>query len=368
MISVSKFAKIAAVFFALSLVVGIFLFSGKDYTGNTLKLDKALLDILNERGVSEKDLIYESRERRDEGKYSFLKVIRHYEPGPDFDADEFITAAAPNLKKLKFNFAKSSLQKEKSRERFSAFFSFKNRILYELEFFKKKHSFASLPRKTNGAKIAIVLDDFGYNINNLKELFEINSPLTLSVLPNLPYSKRIAREIGKRNFELILHLPLEPHNKTENLEKGTIMVNMPPKEVDYLLAKAIESVPGLKGVSNHMGSKATEDRVLMREILNELQKRNLYFLDNLVTDKSVCGEVASEIGLPIAIRSVFLDNESDENYIRKQLLQTARLASKSGWAIGVGHDRPHTIKVLKDALPQLEREGFRFVYVSELIK
>ena len=222
--------------------------------------------------------------------------------------------------------------------------------------------------KGKGAKIAIVLDDFGYNLNNLDTLFEIDSPLTISVLPNLLFSKRIAKKANEQNIEVMLHLPLEPHGEKTNLEKHTILTSMPPQKVNQYLIRAIESIPGLKGVSNHMGSKATEDRVLMGYIFDELRKRDLYFVDNLVTDKSVCKEVAYEKDMRIVARSVFLDNEPDEEYIEGQIKQMARLAEKTGWAVGVGHDRTGTVKVLAKVIPQLKDDGFEFVYVSEIIE
>ena len=241
-------------------------------------------------------------------------------------------------------------------------------LLRERDYTQETVKDEARPLKPEGAKIAIVLDDFGYNINNLDLLFGITSPLTISILPNLAYSERIAEGAGKRNFEIILHLPLEPHDETVRLEEGTIMVGMSREEINNLLAKAIKSVPGLKGISNHMGSKAMENRILMKGVFAELQKRGLYFLDNLVADKSVCREISLETGLRTVARSVFLDNESDESYIEKQLLHTADLAAKTGWAIGVGHDKLHTIQVLTKVLPRLEKAGFKFVYVSELVR
>ena len=146
------------------------------------------------------------------------------------------------------------------------------------------------------------------------------------------------------------------------------MINMPPKEIRALLKEEIESVPGIKGVSNHMGSKATENKDTMKVIFDELKKRRLYFLDNVVTDNSVCEEIARQSGVRITQRSVFLDNESDEGYIENQLRHTAEIAAKTGSAVGVGHDRVNTVRVLGRIIPELKTEGFQFVYLSEMVK
>jgi len=358
--------KIIVILF-LCLLVLVLIFCGRDYTKETLKFDASVVKVLKESKISEQDLSYKTQERYKSGRHLFLKIERHYDIARGFDTDEFLAKIKKLLKKSRFKLEKSVFEKKGETDVFSISFSFKNRILYNLKLLRKRYPY-TIGLKGKGAKIAIVLDDFGYNMNNIEPLFEVNSPLTISILPRLPYSEIITEQAFKNGFEVILHLPLEPHSKESKLEEGTIMVDMSGQKVNELLTKAIESVPKLKGVSNHMGSKALEDSNFMQGLFMELKKRDLYFLDNLVTDKSVCREVAKSVGLRTAARSVFLDNESNEGYIEKQIFRTANLAAKTGWAIGVGHDRANTIKVLAKVIPQLKKAGFEFVYVSELVK
>ncbi|OGX24521.1 MAG: hypothetical protein A3J51_03270 [Omnitrophica WOR_2 bacterium RIFCSPHIGHO2_02_FULL_45_21] len=217
-------------------------------------------------------------------------------------------------------------------------------------------------------KIAIVLDDWGYSLSNADALKEIKEPLTLAILPRRTYSATIAgiaKEIGK---ETILHLPLQPQRqKKYRFEPDTILITMTRQEVLKILEADIKNLPGINGVSNHMGSLATENEPLMKIIFNELKKRKLYFLDSY-TAKSVCKGLAGNVGLAYARRQVFLDNKNDAQYIRGQLELLARIARQSGYAIGIGHDRPKTLEVLSRAMRELKKRGFKFVYVSELVK
>ncbi|MFH1752901.1 MAG: divergent polysaccharide deacetylase family protein [Candidatus Omnitrophota bacterium] len=219
----------------------------------------------------------------------------------------------------------------------------------------------------DGAKIAIVLDDWGYNQKNLKSLLAIEAPITLSVLPNLPYSRVIAEKAHAGGKEVILHLPLEPHEAMP-LENNTITSGMVDEEALENLNSAILSIPHLKGVSNHMGSKATEDAKLMLVLLDEMKREGLYFLDSLVTTKSVCSDIADAAGVKFASRSVFLDNELDSEYIKEQIMETARQALQTGQAIGIGHDRAITIKALAEMVPKLREMGIEIVPVSEIVK
>jgi uncharacterized protein len=216
-------------------------------------------------------------------------------------------------------------------------------------------------------KIAIVLDDWGYSLNNLTALRQIRFPLTLSILPNLAYSKRINQEGRALGFEVILHLPMEPREKL-NLEQNTIMTVMDEKTIKEILASDLSSISYAKGISNHMGSAAVNDSRTMSVIFTELKKRGLYFLDSYVSSEEVTSELASKMGLSFARRNVFLDNKNDPEYIKGQIYQLKVKARINGQAIGIGHDRRLTLQVLKEIMPQLEKEGYRFVFVSELVK
>jgi polysaccharide deacetylase 2 family uncharacterized protein YibQ len=217
------------------------------------------------------------------------------------------------------------------------------------------------------AKIGIVLDDWGYNLNNLYMLGQIKYPLTCSVLPGLNYSRQVSEELKNRGYEVILHLPMEPQEKYR-LEKNTILTSMDEAAVTSIIGQDLSSIAYARGVSNHMGSAATQDARTMETVFKELKKRHLFFLDSFVTPKSVCFKLAGTIGLRFARRDVFLDNIEEPGYIREQLYKLELKAKRNGFAIGIGHDHRVTLEVLKEVMPQLEKEGYKFVFVSELTR
>lgn len=233
---------------------------------------------------------------------------------------------------------------------------------------KPKPKVAEVAEEYQG-KIAIVLDDWGYSLNNIDTLKDIKEPLTLAILPRCTYSATIAGIAQELKKETILHLPLEPQHekKYRSLEPDTILITMTRQEVLKILEADIKNLPGIKGVSNHMGSLVTENEPLMKIIFSRLKKKKLYFLDSY-TGKNVCKDLARSTGLAYARRQVFLDNKNEAQYIRGQLELLARIARQSGYAIGIGHDRPKTLEVLSRAMAELKKRGFKFIYVSELVK
>lgn len=225
----------------------------------------------------------------------------------------------------------------------------------------------AVPAAAVKGRIAIVLDDWGYNLNNIPAVDEIKHPFTAAVLPNLPYSRQVAQELQARGAEIILHLPMESKEK-RRLEKNTILVSSGEKAIKGIIEEDLLSIIYAKGVSNHMGSRATESARTMEIVLKELKKRGLYFLDSFVTTKSVCASLARKLGIVFGKRDIFLDNKEDAVYIKGQLDKLKLRARSKGNAIGIGHDRKITLEVLKEAMPQMEKEGYKLVLLSEVVK
>jgi len=217
------------------------------------------------------------------------------------------------------------------------------------------------------AKIAIVIDDVGYTLSNFNILEGVKEPLTFSVLPGLDFSESAARELKSRGFQIILHLPMEPKEKRK-LETNTILTSMDEPNVRSIIKNDLADLPEAIGVSNHMGSKVTEDESTMSVVLDELKIKHMFFLDSFVTAHSVAKRLAEKVHIKFAQRDVFLDNSLDPGYIRQQLAELKQKAKLKGQAVGIGHDRKITLEVLKEEIPKIKKEGYKFVFVSELAR
>lgn len=218
-------------------------------------------------------------------------------------------------------------------------------------------------------KVAIIIDDLGYNNGNAEELLKIDAPLTFSIFPQGPYSRSLAQKAHSMGRDVMLHLPMEPYEYPQkNPGNGALLLDMDNEKLLKKLGADIGSVPFIKGVNNHMGSKFTEDKEKMRVILNELEKRDLFFLDSRTSKNTVGYSIAKEMGLKVAERNIFLDNDQDLKSINAQIYKLAKLSLKNGSAIGIGHPHPATIKALKQMIPELKAKGIEVVPVSQLVK
>ena len=229
-------------------------------------------------------------------------------------------------------------------------------------------AFAPLRPRVARARLAIVIDDWGYDWRAADAFFSLDAPLTVAVIPFLPHSRDQALEARRRGFEVLVHLPMQPQDPSLDPGPNAITTDLPDDEIRRRVELAIEAVPNAVGVNNHMGSRATADRRVMEQVLATVARRGLFFLDSHTTPNSVVGEVAREIGVPWAQNNLFLDGVRDVEAVRRRLELGVRRAMEQGQAIVIGHVQPVTAAAVASILPELRRQGIEVVPVSELLQ
>ncbi len=229
----------------------------------------------------------------------------------------------------------------------------------------------SLPpsRKHPPAKktIAIIIDDIGYSLSSLAELLKIEAPLAFAILPHSPHAGAAAAMIHRRGgHEILLHLPMEPHDAKKSPGPGALFHDMTESEIRERLAEDLAAVPQAVGVNNHMGSAFMEDEEKLYLVLKELQKRGLFFIDSRTTAASRGKAVAARTAIPFAARSLFLDNDSDQEVVFHNLLNSVAKSDRLSMVI-IGHPHPGTVRALQKAVPLLQAQGLIIVPPSDIV-
>lgn len=201
-------------------------------------------------------------------------------------------------------------------------------------------------------RLAIIIDDLGYSLQRGVQAVDLPAPVTLSIIPNTPYARQLAEHAQRSGKEIMMHLPMTSmgHPAQESL---VLTANLSDAAFEYLMAAAVASVPGATGLNNHMGSALTQDRTAMKRLMQRLEADGLFFIDSRTTAETVAATVAQEMAVPVASRSVFLDNDRDPDMILAKLHQAIAIAERTGNAVAIGHPYPETLAVLNQALPAL---------------
>lgn len=234
---------------------------------------------------------------------------------------------------------------------------------------KKQPAVIRTTRKA-AAVVAIILDDAGGSIPDYAGIRSIKEPLTVSILPHLPGSLSIARQLKDAGIEIMLHMPMEADNGSyTKRDGGMIITSASDDEIKKEVLDDFSSVKWAVGFNNHMGSKATKDERVMRDVFESVKHKGVFFIDSRTSGSSIAMRIAKSIGMRSAENNVFLDGGTSEADIEGRFRQLISMARWRGSAIGIGHaTRRSMISVLKRLMPEYAKDGIKFVYASELAK
>lgn len=216
-------------------------------------------------------------------------------------------------------------------------------------------------------KIAIVIDDLGNSLRAGLAAIALPANITFAVMPHRKHSKMLAQRAARLGREVILHTPMSTQNGRD-IGAGALTQTMDERFFKNRLRFAIDSIPNLTGINNHMGSYLTTQTQAMEWVMEVLKEKNLFFVDSRTHANSVAYSTAKRMGLYTANRDVFLDHEINIDYIHTQFKRTIAIARKYGSAIAIGHPHQATISYLNHVLPQIENSDISIHSVSELLE
>jgi len=225
----------------------------------------------------------------------------------------------------------------------------------------------SLNPSPGNPTVAICVDDVGYGDDYLPEWLAIEAPLTFAILPYSAKATSDAQTLKDAGQHVLLHVPEENDPPHSFAGQGQVTVAMEQASVDQVLDADAAQSPGMVGLNNHQGGKAGNDIGLQRRVVDWARRHGVFVLDSNASSHPVAYIAAGEVGMPVRINNVFLDDKTDAQSIRDALRLLAAKARAWGTAIGICHfARPNTAAVMAEMIPVLQAEGIRFEFVSNV--
>ena len=218
------------------------------------------------------------------------------------------------------------------------------------------------------SSIVLVIDDFGYRNDAISDGFlNLPIPITCAVLPGHKQSSPVAKKAVSAGKEVIIHMPMQSSVASEGEDEFKLKVGMTSQEIEWRLNEALKEIPEALGINNHQGSKATADGKVMAVVASVLKNKDKFFLDSRTSSKTVGESTMRSVGVLNARRHVFLDNDLSVEKISNQFDELVRISKKKGVAIGIGHVKGNTLKVLQKKIPLLVEQGFDFKFLSQVV-
>jgi uncharacterized protein len=224
-----------------------------------------------------------------------------------------------------------------------------------------------LPAQSN-SKIAIIIDDLGFNYQKGLRTIQLRGNVSCSFLPYTPYGVKLAQKAHQLNKEIILHLPMEAMGKNTN-DLGALTTKLPFSIFYKTLYDDLFNIPYISGINNHKGSRLTGNHVRMQWLMRELsQLGNIFFVDSYTHFSSIAYQTAQSYGVNSTRRDIFLDNTKTPEAIQHQWDKLIIIAKEKGQALAIGHPYTETLDILEKNLPLLEQQKIQLITVNQLIK
>lgn len=224
----------------------------------------------------------------------------------------------------------------------------------------------AIQRRTGRLAVVIAYTD-GDQRAVVEGLSEFNRPLTFALFPWADGVKEMSAELTRGHHEVMALLPVQPASDTAGLPRRR-SVSPTHSELTNrrVVEDALSTLPGAQGVLRYPAGRMGDEAEVLAPVLDELGKRNLYYLDNPGGPGGPGGpeDRGGESG---RIRAWgVLDPLYNPVIISMNLDRASLSALDDTRAVVIADARPHTLQVLMDRMRYLEIRGIEFVRVSEL--
>jgi len=221
--------------------------------------------------------------------------------------------------------------------------------------------------------LMIIIDDFGNNSKGTEEMISLPIKFTGAVMPKMPNTKEECEKLSAAGKDIILHMPMEPHKgKKSWLGNAAILNSYTKEEALKIFKESLSEIPNCIGFNNHMGSKVTENKEIITELLKECKKNNLIVVDSVTGPKSIVGKAAEELEVNYLKRDVFLDSTQSIEKITSNLKKAAKISKEKGFAVAIGHVGAEgglpTYKAILNTYKELEESGIQFIGVKDFFQ
>lgn len=214
-------------------------------------------------------------------------------------------------------------------------------------------------------RLVLVMDDLGNQ--HRAGLDAIGQPWvsTVAIMPGRPFSAQLAEYAHTLGKEVIIHAPMA-NNIDFPLGPMGLTKEAGHDALVHTLREAIASVPFAVGLSNHMGSRLTQDPEAMGWVMRELRVQGLYFFDSRTIASTIAWSKAREELVPWSMRHFFLDHYRTPEFMQEQWQKIMRRVDAGRTVTVIAHPYPETLKFLA-SLPVDDKSMTSLVPLSKVV-
>ena len=224
-----------------------------------------------------------------------------------------------------------------------------------------------IPAETQ-PRIAIYVGGMGLSQSATQTAIDSMPPeVTLAFLPYAATTPALIQAAKAKGHEILLQLPMQnaqggapgPHALTADESPAALA-----SDLEWLTTR----FGGYVGITNLLGGPVTSNTAAMTAVLRAANARNLFFLDDGTSKRSIAASVAAQLNVPEVQADVVLDATSDPAVVRARLDSLVAIARRKGQAIGMASGLPDYLTTIARFAADLRAKNVMLVPVSALAR
>ncbi|MFD2238637.1 divergent polysaccharide deacetylase family protein [Aureimonas populi] len=219
-----------------------------------------------------------------------------------------------------------------------------------------------------GTRVALVVGGLGISQTGTQAALRLlPQGVTLAFAASGNSLDRWMQEARRNGHELLLQAPMEPFGYPNvSPGPGTLTAADAAAGDFENLHKALARMTNYVGVMNFMGARLTAEAPAMENLLGELGRRGLLYVDDGSSARSIARDVAMASRVPFATAEQTLDATRDPQAIRAELDRLERSARAQGTAIGFASAFDVSVETIAAWAGEAQARGIEIVPVSAL--
>ncbi len=223
-------------------------------------------------------------------------------------------------------------------------------------------------RNDKRPRLALVITNLGLDRKLSQSAMDrLPGAVTLAFSPYATDVKEEMLQARSLGHETLMGLPMEPLDYPRD-DPGplTLLASLSANQNIERLDKVMGKASGYVGLMAVRGGRFASVKTALLPILESLKQRGLMFVDDKPPDQSLAAPLASQMNLPWAAATRFIDIGADPAAIDQALAGLEAAAQRTGTALGVAVLSPAAIDHSATWVGTLAAKGFALAPVSAI--
>ena len=219
-------------------------------------------------------------------------------------------------------------------------------------------------------KISVVMTELGLaTLTTQAAIRNLHPNITLAMNAQSPVLSAWLGQARQQGHELLLDLPMEPFDYPQS-DPGpnALLTNLANTDNLQRLITGLRQGTGYIGITTTSGSRFTTDTPKLKPVLESLQQRGLMIFDARLSPHSAVGDLAREVGLPVAVAQTRIDQNPTPEAIDAALTALEQRAQQTGAAIAIATPLPVTLTRLEQWAKTLPAKGIALAPLSAMVE